>query len=102
MPRRSEREQFIYGFHLEIQKVILKSFAVPLLCGDTSDEDSDDDEEQNVDVVSTAFVYSALEDSRYIFCPLTYRPDIRGTSFVDGTPRWKQILRGGIYNDAEF
>jgi hypothetical protein len=102
MPHWSEREQFIYGFHLEIQKEILKSFAVPLLCSDTSDEESDEEEEENFDVMSKAFVYYALKNSHYIFCPLTYRPDIKGTRFMGNTPRWKQILRGEIYNDAEF
>ncbi len=101
MPRRSEREQFIYGFHLEIQKEILNSFAVPLLCSDSSDEDSDEEEECIFDVMSKAFVYSSLEDS-YIFRPLTYRPDVRGVRLMDDTPRWKQILRGEIYNDTEF
>jgi hypothetical protein len=94
MLRRSERQQFLYGFHLEIQKEILKSLAVPLLCFDTSDEESDEEVERNYDVMSKAFVYSAIEDSRYIFLPLTYQPDVRGTRLMDNTPRWKANIEG--------
>lgn len=69
----SDQEQFLYQLQIDIQKEILKTFAAPLLCLDSSssDENTDDEEDRNCEVMSKAFVYASLEDSRYIFWPAT-------------------------------
>jgi hypothetical protein len=103
MPRHSNREKFINQLHLEIQGEILSSFVVPLLCLDSSDEDSDEEEGQRYAIAAKAATYAAMEDSRYIFHISTYRPDVRcAGSFGDVVPRWKSIINGDIYNNAEF
>ncbi len=103
MPRRSNREKFINELHLQFQGAILSSFVIPLLCSDSSNEDSDEEDGRRYAIAAKAAAYSAMEDSRYIFRTAIYRPDVRCAGVLgDAVPRWKSIIKGDIYNDAEF
>jgi hypothetical protein len=88
MPRQSNHENFLHQFHTKIQGEILSSFVVPLLCSDSSDDDSDGEEERCYSIAAKVAAYAAMEDSRYIFRTLTYRPDVQHAgSFWDDEPR---------------
>jgi hypothetical protein len=50
-----------YQLHIDIQKEILKTFVV-LLCSDSSNKDTGDEDDRNCEVMSKTFVYASLED----------------------------------------
>jgi hypothetical protein len=77
---------------------LLKSFTVPLIC-----DDSSDDESRTSSIQLSTFVYVILEDTCYFFCSNSYRADIRcAHSQINDVPRWKSIVAGEIYNDEEL
>jgi hypothetical protein len=60
---------------------LLKSFTVFLICGDSSDSDTSEDEAHSSSIQLSKFVYTILEDSQYIFHPKIYPPDIQRAHF---------------------
>jgi hypothetical protein len=67
MPRRSDRDKLLHDLHLNVQKDILKTFALPLLCYDSSDYDTDDEDDHQTALVAKMAAYTAMEDSLYFF-----------------------------------
>ena len=102
MPRRSVRDKLLQDLHINVQVDILNTFALPLLCYNSSDDDSDDEDSRQTALVAKMAAYTAMEDSRYFFREPKYRHDIRCAGISDRIPRWKKILNGNIYNDEEF
>ena len=102
MPHRSERDKLLRDLHIELQNDIVKTFAIPLLCYDSSDDDTDEEEDRQMVLVAKIAAYTAMEDCRYLFWEPKYRNDIRLINKSNLMPRWKQILNGTIYNDEEF
>jgi hypothetical protein len=45
MPRRSERDKLLRDLHIKLQNDIVKTFAIPLLCYDSSDDNTDEEED---------------------------------------------------------
>jgi hypothetical protein len=85
-----------------VQKEIQKTFAIPLLCYDSSDYDTDEEDDHQTALVVKMAAYTAMEDSHYFFREPRYRNDIRCINKSDTIPRWKQILNGTVYHDEEF
>ncbi len=67
MPRRSDRDKLLQDLHIDVQVDILNTFALPLLCYDSSDYDSDDEDSRQTALVAKMAAYTAMEDSRLFF-----------------------------------
>jgi hypothetical protein len=95
MPCLSRRQRYLFSCHLQYQTDLLKSFIVPLIC-----DDSSDDEARISSIQLSTFVYAILEDSCYIFHSNSYPADVRcACSQINDVPHWKSIVAGKIYND---
>ncbi len=67
MPRRSERDKLLRDLHIKVQNDIVKTFAIPLLCYDSSVDDTDDEEDCQMVSMAKIAAYTAMEDCHYLF-----------------------------------
>jgi hypothetical protein len=67
MPRRSDRDKLLRDLHIDVQKDILKTFALPLLCYDSSIYDTDDEDDCQMALVAKMAAYTAMEETHIFF-----------------------------------